>query len=108
MMDRRSFLRALLAAPLAIHEATEIDWDRLLWVPKPIITVPDLTSSLKTIWPQKIMDECFKDSPFMAYLRERVPDEMKHSGAPIVGGSYVPTIHLAETLRTLARNGPRA
>ena len=36
MMDRRTLLKLLLASAMA--EA--VDFERLLWVPKPIITVP--------------------------------------------------------------------
>lgn len=36
MISRRGFLRLLLASPLA----ATVDVERLLWVPKPIITVP--------------------------------------------------------------------
>lgn len=35
-IDRRSFLRLMLAAPIA----ATVDVEKLLWVPKPIITVP--------------------------------------------------------------------
>lgn len=34
--SRRSFLKALLATPIA----ATVDFEQLLWVPKPIITVP--------------------------------------------------------------------
>jgi hypothetical protein len=37
-MDRRSFLRLMLASAAA--EA--VDWERLVWTPQPIITVPEL------------------------------------------------------------------
>jgi hypothetical protein len=39
-MDRRSFLRALLALSRA---AGVVDPERLLWTPKPIITVPSMS-----------------------------------------------------------------
>lgn len=38
--DRRSFLKSLLALPIA----ATLDVEKLLWVPKPIITVPALPS----------------------------------------------------------------
>lgn len=37
-MDRRTFLRFLLATPLA----ATVDVEALIWVPKPIIVVPAL------------------------------------------------------------------
>ena len=38
--SRRAFLKALLAAPVVAAGAFEVDWERLLWVPKPLIVVP--------------------------------------------------------------------
>jgi len=43
-MNRRSFLRFLLASAAAEAVAETIDIERLLWVPKPIITVPAMPS----------------------------------------------------------------
>ncbi len=37
-MQRRDFLKLLLSTPIA----AELDVEKLLWVPKPIITVPTL------------------------------------------------------------------
>lgn len=42
MRTRRDFLKYLLATPLAM----ELDVEKLLWVPKPIITVPELPITL--------------------------------------------------------------
>ena len=43
-MDRRGFLgrliRGMAGAAVAAEAASEIDIERLLWVPKPMITVP--------------------------------------------------------------------
>ena len=39
-MDRRAFLRALLAGAAGAALGAELDIERLLWVPKPIISVP--------------------------------------------------------------------
>lgn len=41
MIDRRSFLRHLLSLPIA----ATLDVEKLLWIPKPIITIPGLTVS---------------------------------------------------------------
>lgn len=38
VISRRGFLRLLLASPIA----ATVDVEKLLWVPKPIITVPSL------------------------------------------------------------------
>lgn len=50
-MNRRDLLRLLLGS--AIAEA--VDVERLLWVPKPIVTVPDIARwfdvPLKLVWP---------------------------------------------------------
>ena len=35
-MNRRDFLSLMIASGLA----ESLDWERLLWIPKPIITVP--------------------------------------------------------------------
>lgn len=39
-MNRRDFLRFLIAAPIA----AELDVEKLLWVPRPIVTVPGLSA----------------------------------------------------------------
>lgn len=41
-MDRRTFLRVLLAS--AVAEA--VDVERLLWTPKPMVTVPEMPLTL--------------------------------------------------------------
>lgn len=73
MIDRRSFLRALLATPLAL----ELDVERLLWMPRPIITVPALRAvtmaeinaiTLQTILPG-VVDNFFKSTPLLEYLK---------------------------------------
>lgn len=40
MLGRRDFLRRLLTGAAGMAIGAELDIDRLLWVPKPIITVP--------------------------------------------------------------------
>src|SRR5688572_22165546 len=45
MISRRSFLRVLLASAVA----ESVDVEKLLWTPKPIITVPALPPSLMGI-----------------------------------------------------------
>lgn len=72
MIDRRSFLRALLATPLAL----ELDVERLLWVPCPIITVPALRAvtmaeinaiTLQSVLPG-VIDSFFTNTPLLEYL----------------------------------------
>lgn len=45
-MNRRSFLKFLLSTPLALT----VDVEKLLWVPKPIITVPAMPSIYGVDW----------------------------------------------------------
>ena len=69
---RRDFLKFLLAAPIA----ATVDVEKLLWVPKPIITVPAITLdqinaiTVKQIMPG-IVDSFFKSGPLLAYLKGR-------------------------------------
>ena len=42
MLERRSFLRRLGLAVPSLVVGSEIDLDRLLWVPTPMVTVPDM------------------------------------------------------------------
>ncbi len=41
-VSRRRFLHALFIAPALASSILTVDWDQLLWVPKPIIVVPAL------------------------------------------------------------------
>lgn len=41
-MDRRSFLAFLSSAAAALVASSELDIERILWVPKPMVSVPDL------------------------------------------------------------------
>lgn len=80
-MDRRDFLKRLMAASVAVpvvgSALVEIDWERLLWTPKAMITVPGpaLTLdqinaiTLKEIMPG-LTDTFFKAFPLLQYLRE--------------------------------------
>ena len=47
-MDRRSFLRLLGSGAVGAAIGAELDLERLLWVPKPIITVPAMPSTFVT------------------------------------------------------------
>jgi hypothetical protein len=78
--SRRSFLRSLLALPIA----AQLDVERLLWRPSPIITVPGIRRvtlqeihgvTLRAIVPG-IPDNFFKSSPLLEYLREHAVVEM--------------------------------
>lgn len=73
--DRRSFLRSLLALPLA----AELDLEKLLWVPKPMIVVPRLPSrglnyaeiteiAYRQVMPG-IIDAYFRSNPLLASLQ---------------------------------------
>ena len=63
-MDRRGFLRALLALPIA----ATLDVEQMLWVPGQMVTVP----AMPTLCPAVIRDEFFRSSPLLAYIREHV------------------------------------
>lgn len=41
MIDRRSFLRLMLASAAA----ESVDFEKLLWIPKPIVSVPSMTET---------------------------------------------------------------
>lgn len=77
-LARRDFLRRLLASAPALAVGMEIDWEKLLWVPKPIITVPggglcldELNAiTLKCIMPA-VADSFFRNDPLLSYLRNR-------------------------------------
>ena len=43
MIDRRAFLRRLATGIIGATVGAELDIERLLWVPKSIITVPDMS-----------------------------------------------------------------
>lgn len=45
-MNRRDLLKLLLTSPLA----AAIDYEKLLWVPKPIIVVPELPKFVAANW----------------------------------------------------------
>jgi hypothetical protein len=72
-MDRRTFLRHLLALPIA----AQLDVERLLWVPKSIITVPALPrisfDEINELCARMIMpvviDSYFRANPLVAYFR---------------------------------------
>ena len=51
-MNRRDLLTRLLTGAAGLAIGAELDIERLLWVPKPIITVPAMPSSgvLSTDW----------------------------------------------------------
>lgn len=69
-MDRRSFLRLLLATPLA----ATVDVEALIWVPKPIIVVPafpgvgnpNLGWMVAKAWEEHV-GKMLDDNPFDAY-----------------------------------------
>ena len=44
-VSRRAFLRALVAAPALGASVLAVDWEKLLWTPKPIVVVPALPDS---------------------------------------------------------------
>lgn len=52
MMNRRDFVRRLVAGLAGTAVATELDLERLLWVPKPMIVVPAMPgpTSLQIDW----------------------------------------------------------
>lgn len=69
--SRRSFLRFLLSTPLA----AVVDYEQLLWVPKPIIVVPSLSiaalnNAMERILPG-VVDEFFRNDPYLTYLNDR-------------------------------------
>lgn len=57
MKSRRDFLKLLLATPLA----ATIDYEKLLWVPKPIIVVPSFPSYAELV--ASTWEEVVKKNP---------------------------------------------
>jgi hypothetical protein len=53
-MDRRSFLRHLLMLPIA----AQLDVERLLWVPKPLVVVPAMPAISRGISLDEINEVC--------------------------------------------------
>lgn len=45
-MNRRSFLKMLGLGTTALVAGAELDLERLLWVPKPMVTVPDMAGAV--------------------------------------------------------------
>ncbi len=45
-VSRRAFLRALVAAPAFGASVLVVDWEKLLWTPKPIVVVP----AMPNVW----------------------------------------------------------
>lgn len=87
-MDRRHFLRQLLAVPAVAYGATEVDWDQLLWTPRAMVTVPALWCPPRLMHPSVdelnaialqiidmpgVVDQFFKESALFAYFRESKP-----------------------------------
>jgi hypothetical protein len=75
-VDRRDFLKRLLGTAAGVALASTYDLEKLLWVPKPMITVPALNIDqlnaivLKEIMPG-IVDNFFKSTPLLQYMKER-------------------------------------
>jgi hypothetical protein len=74
--SRRGFLRSLLAAPALGASALALDWERLLWTPKAMVSVPALSyasilevEKTKMLW--KLSAEYFQASPFLYHLRNK-------------------------------------
>ena len=42
MIDRRTFLRRLLLTTPAVSLGMDLDWEKLLWLPKSMIVVPHM------------------------------------------------------------------
>lgn len=91
-MDRRAFLRHLLALPAVETTALAVDWERLLWTPRAMITVPAMTRRLSLteidgIVRQQIMpglvDNYFKASPLLAFLKNDAFHAKFHRVRPI-------------------------
>ena len=57
LMDRREFFRLAMRGAFGAAVAHGYDWDRLLWVPKPIMVVPGSMNSLIT--PEWVRNEMF-------------------------------------------------
>lgn len=72
--SRRTFLRMLLATPLA----ATVDYEQLLWHPRAMITVPAIVSptiaEINAVTMQKIypgvIDNFFANDPLLAYLQD--------------------------------------
>lgn len=90
MIDRRSFLRHLLALPIA----AQLDVEKLLWVPKPIVVVPGGISqaalneiTFRILMPG-IVDSFFKASPFLSVLQSK--EQIRFHGVEIVESLWYP------------------
>jgi hypothetical protein len=75
-MDRRTLLKCLLATPMAAL----VDYERLLWVPTPIITVPARGLSYDDILAatlhnfRQTLDEVYRrENAFLSYLVNKQP-----------------------------------
>lgn len=71
-MTRRDLLKILLASPAAFA----IDYEKLLWIPKPIIVVPDfsLSNAVIAAWEQVIKIDMHlfdRDEYFFKTLEDR-------------------------------------
>lgn len=78
MRSRRDFLKLLLAAPIA----ATVDVEKLLWVPRPMVTVPAMPSIL----PMTLTDFhqlIWKDVPLLEYIR--VHNEARSKLAELMG-----------------------
>lgn len=92
-MNRRSFIKFLLSVPIT----TELDIEKLLWIPKPIITVPTLPVSLYGI-PYHL--NAFPGT-WLGFERSIIPWNWKRDSSE----NYTP-IELVDLIKILERNRP--
>lgn len=93
---RRAFLRTLLSAGPALAVADAELIERLLWVPRPMVTVPALRMggvtlaeinavTMRTIFP-RMVEDFFAPSPLLAYLQSLEPLPLRGRGVYGVSG----------------------
>lgn len=75
-ISRRGLLRALLATTAA----STVDFEQLLWVPKPIITVPAMPIMGQLLYTGNY-DWLYRNEAFLMFVQSRKP--MRFIGNPL-------------------------
>ena len=70
-MDRRSFLRLLSSGTVGAIVGAELDIEKLLWVPKPMITIPAMRMGPAITLEQIIDAELTRLGPMLQTLFDR-------------------------------------
>lgn len=86
-MNRRAFLGWLIGTAAGVAAAPYLDVDKLLWVPKPIITVPAFPGGNHFVTPEWVVRETlamFEKNLQMLTLFDRQYDDTFHRGAMVL------------------------